>query len=82
MARDVLTSVPRLGTGLLLGATTLLGFVGAGFHVRGVARNMGGWRNWRQNLLAGPPIPAPAAFTGLALAGIGALMLMGRRGDD
>jgi LPXTG-motif cell wall-anchored protein len=40
---------------------------------------MGGWRNWRQNLLAGPPIPAPPAFTGLALAGLGALLLMKRR---
>ena len=25
--------------------TALLGFAGAGFHVMGVARNMGGWRN-------------------------------------
>ena len=37
------------------------------------------WRNWRQNILAGPPIPAPPAFTGLALAGLGALILMRRR---
>jgi hypothetical protein len=38
-----------------------------------VQRRMGGWNNWRQNLLAGPPLPAPPAFTGLALAGLAAL---------
>ena len=36
-------------------------------------RNMGGWRNWRQNVLNGPPLPAPPSFTGLALAGLAAL---------
>lgn len=56
--------------------TTLLGFAGTGFHIVGVARNMGGWRNWRQNVLNGPPIPAPPSFTGLALAGLAALGLM------
>ena len=56
--------------------TAVLGFAGAGFHIIGVARNMGGWRNWRQNLLNGPPIPAPPSFTGLALAGLAALGLM------
>ena len=40
------------------------------------ARNMGGWRNWSQNLLNGPPLPAPPAFTALAIAGIGALDLI------
>ena len=39
--------------------TVGLGFVGSAFHVWGVHRNMGGWGNWRQNLLNGPPIPAP-----------------------
>ncbi|HEX4740579.1 MAG TPA: hypothetical protein VH353_04530 [Caulobacteraceae bacterium] len=61
--------------------TALVGLAGSAFHVIGVARNMGGWRNWRQNLLAGPPIPAPPAFTGLALAGLAALGLMGDRPD-
>ncbi len=56
--------------------TALLGFAGAGFHVWGVQRNMGGWRNWRQNVLNGPPIPAPPSFTGLALAGLAALGLL------
>jgi hypothetical protein len=61
--------------------TALLGLVGAGFHIWGVQRNMGGWRNWRQNLLSGPPIPAPPSFTGLALAGLAALGLLENRPD-
>ena len=56
--------------------TAALGFLGAGFHMVGVARNMGGWRNWSQNVLNGPPIPAPPSFTGLALAGLAALDLL------
>ena len=56
--------------------TALVGFLGAGFHVFGVSRNMGGWRNWSQNILNGPPIPAPPSFTGLALAGLAALGLI------
>ncbi len=56
--------------------TAVLGFLGAGFHTIGVARNMGGWRNWSQNVLNGPPIPAPPSFTGLALAGLAALDLL------
>jgi hypothetical protein len=55
--------------------TALLGFVGAGFHIFGVSRGMGGWRNWTQNLLNGPPVPAPPSFTALALAGLAALEL-------
>jgi hypothetical protein len=65
-----------------LRVTAVLGFAGAGFHVVGVARNMGGWRNWTQNLLNGPPIPAPPSFTGLALAGLAALGLMEDHPDD
>ncbi len=56
--------------------TAVLGIAGAGFHAFGVSRNMGGWRNWSQNLLSGPPIPAPPSFTGLALAGLAALGLL------
>ena len=37
---------------------------------------MGGWRNWSQNVLNGPPMPAPPSFTGLALAGLAALGLL------
>jgi hypothetical protein len=62
-------------TRLLLRATLWLGFAGVGFHALGVARNMGGWRNWTQNLLNGPPLPAPPSFTALALAGLAALDL-------
>jgi len=64
----------------LLRLTAVLGFVGAGFHIIGVGRGMGGWRNWRQTMVDGPPIPAPPSFTGLALAGLAALgLLEGRR---
>ena len=56
--------------------TAGVGVVGAGFHAFGVARNMGGWRNWRQNVLNGPPIPAPPSFTGLAIAGLAAMGLL------
>lgn len=59
----------------------LLGFAGTGFHIYGVSRHMGGWRNWSQNLLDGPPIPAPPAFTGLALAGLAALTLLEDEND-
>src|SRR5438270_5571189 len=53
-----------------------MGVAGVGFHAYGVSRNMGGWRNWSQNLLNGPPLPAPPSFLGLALAGLAALGLM------
>lgn len=66
----------RWFTRLWLALTSLLGILGAGLHVYGVQRAMGGWRNWRQNVLDGPPIPAPPAFTGLALAGLAALGLL------
>lgn len=64
-----------------LGATALMGFAGVGFHIYGVSRNMGGWYNWSQNLLAGPPIPAPPSFTALAIAGLSALSLIGQARD-
>lgn len=53
-----------------------MGLAGVGFHAYGVSRNMGGWRNWSQNVLNGPPLPAPPSFAGLALAGSAALGLM------
>jgi hypothetical protein len=61
-----------------LRATALLGVLGSAFHVYGVGRNMGGWRNWTQNLFNGPPIPAPPSFTGLAIGGLGVLRLLKR----
>jgi hypothetical protein len=60
----------------VLYATAAAGAIGSGFHVYGVSRNMGGFYNWRQNLLNGPPIPAPPSFTGVALAGLAAVRLM------
>lgn len=66
----------RRVTRWFLRATAMLGCLGVGFHALGIARNMGGWRNWRQTLLNGPPLPAPPSFTGLALAGLAALGLM------
>lgn len=60
----------------LLGATVAMGVVGTGFHAWGVHRNMGGWRNWMQNLQVAPPLPAPPGFTGVAIVGLGALNLL------
>ena len=64
-----------------LGLTALLGIGGVGFHAYGVARGMGGWRNWSQNILNGPPLPAPPSFTGLALAGLATLSLLDEEAD-
>jgi hypothetical protein len=58
-----------------LGLTALLGVAGVAFHASGVARQMGGWCNWRQNVLSGPPLPAPPSFLALALAGRAALAM-------
>ena len=59
--------------------TTALGVLGVAFHIFGVHRNMGGWKNWTQNIQAGPPLPAPPSFTGLGIAGLAALELMALR---
>jgi hypothetical protein len=61
---------------LLLRATAVMGVAGTGFHIYGLSRNMGGFYNWSQNLLNGPPLPAPPSFTGVALAGLAAVNLM------
>jgi hypothetical protein len=58
-----------------LALTAALGVAGVGFHAFGVSRAMGGWRNWSQNLLDGPPLPAPPSFSALALAALAALRL-------
>ncbi|MGH7029293.1 MAG: hypothetical protein ACREEZ_02585 [Stellaceae bacterium] len=55
---------------------TGVGVVGSAFHAYGIQRSMGGWRNWSQNLLNGPPLPAPPSFTALAIAGLAALRLI------
>jgi hypothetical protein len=57
----------------LLKATAVLGIAGPLFHAYGIHRNMGGWRNWSQMILQGPPLPAPPAFFGIAIAGLGLL---------
>jgi hypothetical protein len=57
----------------LLKATAVLGIAGPMFHAYGIHRNMGGWKNWSQMILQGPPLPAPPAFLGIAAAGLGIL---------
>lgn len=57
----------------LLRSTAVLGIAGPIFHAYGIHRNMGGWRNWSQMILQGPPLPAPPAFLGIAIAGLGIL---------
>jgi hypothetical protein len=73
---------PRWFVRLWLRLTAALGIIGVGFHAFGVSRWMGGWRNWSQNLLNGPPLPAPPSFTGLALAGLAALGLLEGEAND
>jgi hypothetical protein len=63
----------------LLCATGVAGVAGAGFHAYGISRNMGGFYNWSQTVLNGPPLPAPPSFTGVALAGLGAVLLLEAR---
>jgi hypothetical protein len=64
-----------------LDVTALLGVAGLAFHAGGVARQMGGWSNWQQNVQSGPPLPAPPSFLALALAGRAALALAMRDPD-
>jgi hypothetical protein len=78
LARAALTGRASWITTAAVAMTAAIGLVGAGFHAYGISRNMGGWSNWRQNLLSGPPLPAPPAYTGLAFAAFGALLLMRR----
>jgi hypothetical protein len=66
----------RSGSRYWLAATAAMGIAGVMLHTYGVSRGMGGWRNWRQNAFAGPPLPAPPSFTGLALAGLAGLVLL------
>jgi hypothetical protein len=60
-------------------AVSAMGIGGVAFHAYGVARMMGGWDNWRQNLIDGPPLPAPPSFSGVALGGLAALELLEHR---
>jgi hypothetical protein len=38
---------------------TMVGTAGAIFHIRGIGRQMGGFTNWKYNVVTGPPFPAP-----------------------
>jgi hypothetical protein len=58
-----------------LALTGLMGVVGTGFHAHGVSRAMGGWRNWSQNVVDGPPISAPPSFSALSISAFAALSL-------
>lgn len=59
-----------------------LGIVGTGLHAYGVSRNMGGFRNWTQNLFQGPPIAAPPSLLGIGLMGLSALSLLDPKKGD
>ena len=51
--------------------TTLIdGFIGFGFHIRGVARKPGGWRMPITNIVMGPPLFAPLLFGTSAYLGV------------
>ena len=62
--------------GVGLGTTAFLAIAGTGLHAWGVGRSMGGFRNWTQNLFAGPPIAAPPSLAGIAFLGFAALDLL------
>ncbi|MEH3147449.1 MAG: hypothetical protein PGN34_19370 [Methylobacterium frigidaeris] len=86
LAAAVLAASSRRGAGesreaakATMWAVSAMGVAGIGFHAYGVARMMGGWGNWRQNLLDGPPLPAPPSFSGVALGGLAALELLEHR---
>lgn len=51
-------------------ATLADGFIGFGFHIRGIARKPGGWRMPITNIVMGPPIFAPLLFGTSAYLGV------------
>jgi len=51
---------------------TILGSVGTLFHVRGIGRQMGGFHNWKYNVVTGPPILAPLQIALFGLLGLAA----------
>src|SRR5687768_878076 len=48
---------------------TVIGTLGTFFHLRGIARQMGGFYNWKYNFVTGPPFPAPMQVALLGLLG-------------
>ncbi len=53
-----------LAHALWLRLTAVLGFAGVGFHAFGVPAQHGRLAQLAQNVLNGPPLPAPPSFTG------------------
>src|SRR5688572_5555669 len=49
---------------------TVMGALGSLFHLRGIARQMGGFYNWKYNVVTGPPFPAPLQVALLGLLGV------------
>lgn len=49
--------------------TTVVGVFGTLFHLRGIARQMGGFGNWTYNSTTGPPWPAPVQVALFGLIG-------------
>jgi hypothetical protein len=49
---------------------TIVGTAGTFFHVRGVGRQMGGFHNWKYNIVTGPPFPAPMQVALYGLVGV------------
>jgi hypothetical protein len=65
-----------LAASAALWLTFFVGFVGAGMHLRGMGRQMGGLYVALSNWLEGPPAFAPLLFAGFAAAGLIAVHLM------
>lgn len=81
MAEAAICGNARGVTRVWLALTGLMGVIGTGFHIYGVSRAMGGWRNWSQNVVDGPPLSAPPSFSAVSLAALAALSLNGRGAD-
>ena len=50
----------------------IIGTVGTFFHLRGIGRQMGGFYNWKYNVVTGPPILAPMQVALFGLLGVAA----------
>src|SRR5215207_2190531 len=51
---------------------TIIGTLGTLFHLGGIARQMGGFYNWKYNVVTGPPILAPAQVALFGMLGVAA----------
>jgi hypothetical protein len=67
---------------------TVVGTLGTAFHFGGIARQMGGFYNWKYNVVTGPPILAPAQVALFGMLGVAASRrvsnrpLESRNGDE